>query len=98
MVTDPKTPGFLSSTKTPFFGAVVEEEFISHMYQNTTRAHSEVSGPHLCLLMWRVSRHETRVLQHVQQHILEGSEGGFAGRQAVFEISPSALNLPVKSE
>lgn len=48
--------------------------------------------------VWGGGHHETPLLQHVQQHILEGGEGGFAGRQAVFENSATALNLPVKSE
>lgn len=57
-------------------------------------------GPHFYLLMcvWGGKSSWDSVLQHVRQHILEGSEGGFAGRQAVFEISAPALNLPVESE
>lgn len=69
------------------------------MYQSTLRAHNEVSDPHLRFFFFVEGKASwDQVLQHVQQHILEGSEGGFAGRQAVFKISPSALNLPVKSD
>lgn len=42
----------------------------THTYHSILRV-SELVGPHLLSFMWL----SVRVLQHVQQHILEGSEG-----------------------
>lgn len=45
---------------------------LTHTYQNNSQWKvSELLGPHLLSFMWL----SVRVLQHIQQHILEGSEG-----------------------
>lgn len=57
---------------------------LTHTYQNILRV-SEVVGPHLLSFMWLF----IRVLQHLQQHILEGSEGVCSKQgELFFKISP----------
>lgn len=69
----------LSSTRTIFFS-----HWSLTTYQNILRV-SELVGPHLLSFMWL----SVRVLQHVLQHILEGSEGVCSEQgKLFFKISP----------